>query len=73
MSRPGAVTFKGAPLTLAGEAVAIGQDGPDFTLHYFEDGMLPITLAEATFVKIIDISSTGPALWQFFRNLRVTS
>ena len=36
MSRPGAVTFKGNPLTLAGEEVAADQPAPDFTLHYFD-------------------------------------
>ena len=46
MSRPGAVTFKGAPVTLAGEAVATGQAAPDFTLHYFEGGMQALSLAD---------------------------
>ncbi|MBI3464013.1 MAG: thiol peroxidase [Planctomycetes bacterium] len=40
MSRSGAVTFKGNPLTLAGEAVKAGQQAPDFTLHAFVDGGL---------------------------------
>ena len=43
MSRPGAVTFKGTPLTLAGEEVQVGQQAPDFTLHFFQDGMNTIT------------------------------
>ena len=63
MSRPGAVTFKGAPLTLAGEAVAVGQDAPDFTLHYFAEGMLPITLAEVkgkpTLLSVVPSLDTG--------------
>lgn len=46
MSRPGAVTFKGAPLTLAGEAVQVGSPAPAFTLHYFEGGMQAITPAD---------------------------
>ena len=46
MSRSGAVTFKGAPLTLVGNAVSVGQAAPDFTLHYFEEGMQPITPAD---------------------------
>jgi thiol peroxidase len=47
MSRPGAVTFKGGPLTLAGEAVQVGQAAPDFTLHAFgDDGMSTITPAD---------------------------
>lgn len=40
MSRPGAVTFKGTPLTLAGQAVQSGQQAPDFTLHRFADGKM---------------------------------
>ena len=46
MSRSGAVTFKGNPLTLAGEAVQIGQAAPDFTLHYYQDGLNTITPAD---------------------------
>ena len=47
MSRSAAVTFKGNPLTLAGEAVATGQAAPDFTLHAFEDrGMNTVTPAD---------------------------
>lgn len=46
MARAGAVTFKGTPLTLAGEAVKVGQPAPDFTLHYFENGLKTITLAD---------------------------
>lgn len=40
MSRSGAVTFKGNPLTLAGEALQVGQPAPNFTLHAFEDGQM---------------------------------
>ena len=36
MSRSGAVTFKGNPMTLAGNAVSVGQNAPDFKLHNFE-------------------------------------
>lgn len=46
MSRPAAVTFKGNPLTLAGEAVQAGQDAPDFTIHYYQDGLQTITKAD---------------------------
>lgn len=46
MSRAGAVTFKGNPMDLAGEAVAVGQDAPDFKLNYFKDGMQELTLAD---------------------------
>jgi thioredoxin-dependent peroxiredoxin len=46
MSRTGVITFKGAPLTLAGNEVKAGQAAPDFTLHYFDNGMKTITLAD---------------------------
>ena len=46
MSRSGAVTFKGTPLTLAGNAVQAGQPAPDFTVHYFEGGLKTITKAD---------------------------
>ena len=46
MSRAGAITFKGNPLTLAGDAVSVGQAAPDFKLHYFKDGMQTITLSD---------------------------
>ena len=38
MSRAKAVTFKGNPLTLAGNEVKAGQRAPDFTLHAYENG-----------------------------------
>ena len=46
MSRSGVSTFKGAPLTLAGNEVKEGQAAPDFKLHYFEGGMKAISLAD---------------------------
>ena len=33
-------------MTLAGDAVQPGQPAPDFTVHYFEDGLHTITLAD---------------------------
>lgn len=38
MARHGAVTFKGNPLTLAGEEVKVGASAPDFDLLFFKDG-----------------------------------
>jgi thiol peroxidase len=46
MSRSGVITFKGAPLTLAGNEVKQGQSAPDFKVHYFEGGMKTIALAD---------------------------
>ncbi len=46
MSRTGVITFKGTPLTLAGNEVKSGQAAPDFKVHYFEGGMKSIGLEE---------------------------
>jgi thioredoxin-dependent peroxiredoxin len=46
MSRSGAVTFKGNPMTLVGDAVQVGQPAPDFRVHYFEGGLNAITPAD---------------------------
>ena len=49
MLRTGAVTFKGKPLTLAGNAVQVGSQAPDFKLHSYENGsMNTITPADLT-------------------------
>jgi len=40
MSRHGAVTFKGQPMTLVGQEVQVGQVAPDFQLHAFEGGQM---------------------------------
>jgi thiol peroxidase len=57
MSRPNAVTFKGTPLTLAGDALKVGQPAPDFTIHYFEGGLKTITPADlkgkATLLSVV--------------------
>lgn len=63
MSRAGAITFKGNPMTLAGEAVKVGQAAPDFTLHYFEGGMKPLSLADLkgkpTLISVVPSLDTG--------------
>jgi thioredoxin-dependent peroxiredoxin len=63
MSRSGAVTFKGSPMTLAGEAVKPGQQAPDFTLHYFEGGLKTIKLADLkgkpTILSVVPSLDTG--------------
>jgi thioredoxin-dependent peroxiredoxin len=45
MSRPNAVTFKGKPVTLAGNAVAVGQKAPDFKC--VNNGLAPVSLADS--------------------------
>jgi thiol peroxidase len=63
MSRAAAVTFKGTPMTLAGEAVKVGQAAPDFTIHFFEGGLKTITLADlkgkASILSVIPSLDTG--------------
>jgi thiol peroxidase len=63
MSRSGVITFKGNPMTLAGEAVQVGQAAPDFKLHYFEGGMKAITLADLkgkpTILSVVPSLDTG--------------
>ena len=61
MARPGAVTFKGNPLTLAGDPVKVGQPAPDFTLHAFEAGALK-TITPADLKGKPTILSVVPSL-----------
>lgn len=58
MSRSGAVTFKGKPMTLAGNAVSVGQQAPDFQLRSFgKEGLVTVTPADlkgkATFISVV--------------------
>jgi thiol peroxidase len=57
MSRSGAVTFKGKPMTLAGNAVTVGQQAPDCKLHAFEGGLVAVTPADwrgkTTFISVV--------------------
>ena len=63
MSRSGAITFKGTPMTLAGEEVKVGQSAPNFTLHYFEGGMKQLTPADLkgkpTLLSVVPSLDTG--------------
>lgn len=64
MSRAEAVTFKGNPLTLAGEAVQVGQPAPGFTLHAFgEAGLTTITpddlKGKPTLLNVVPSLDTG--------------
>ena len=63
MSRSGAITFKGNPMTLAGEEVKAGSAAPDFTLHFFKDGMQSISLADVkgkpTLLSVVPSLDTG--------------
>lgn len=44
--RPGAVTFKGAPLTLIGPELKVGDKAPDFTL--INNAMQPVKLSSSS-------------------------
>ena len=46
MTQTGVITFKGNPMTLAGEPLQVGSPAPDFTLHYAENGLQKLTLAD---------------------------
>jgi len=46
MSQSGTITFKGNPMTLAGSDLLIGQAAPDFKLHYADEGLKELTLAD---------------------------
>lgn len=63
MSRSGVITFKGNPMTLAGEAVSVGQSAPDFKLHFFQDGMQELTPADLkgkpTLLSVVPSLDTG--------------
>ena len=68
MNRPNAVTFKGTPMTLAGEEVKVGQAAPDFTLHFFEGGLKTLTLADLrgkpTLLSVVPSLDTGVCAMQ---------
>lgn len=44
MGRSGVITFKGNPMTLAGDDLAVGSPAPAFALHYAQDGIQTLTL-----------------------------
>ncbi|WP_182868067.1 thiol peroxidase [Stieleria mannarensis] len=46
MAQTGVITFKGNPMTLAGEALKVGAPAPDFQLHYADGGIQTLTLAD---------------------------
>ena len=46
MARSGAITFKGNPMTLVGEALQVGSTAPNFTLVYADNGLQKLTLAD---------------------------
>lgn len=63
MARAGAVTFKGNPMTLAGDEVKVGQSAPAFVLHYYENGLQTITpeslRGKPTLLSVVPSLDTG--------------
>ena len=63
MARAAAITFKGTPMTLLGDELKVGANAPDFTLHYFENGLKTITLADLkgkpSIVSVVPSLDTG--------------
>jgi thiol peroxidase len=63
MSRPAAVTFKGTPMTLAGNEVKAGQPAPDFTVRYFEGGLKTISkkdlAGKPSLISVVPSLDTG--------------
>jgi thiol peroxidase len=68
MSRSGVITFKGAPLTLAGNEIKQGQSAPDFKVHYFEGGMKTIELSDVkgkpTIISVVPSLDTAVCAMQ---------
>ncbi len=46
MGRSGFITFKGNPMTLEGEDLAVGSPAPAFTLHYADAGIQTLKLSD---------------------------
>jgi thiol peroxidase len=44
MGRSGVITFKGNPMTLQGDDVAVGSTAPQFNLTYADNGLQTLTL-----------------------------
>jgi thioredoxin-dependent peroxiredoxin len=63
MARSAAITFKGTPMTLLGNEIKVGQQAPDFKIHYFEGGLKTWTLADLkgkpTLVSVVPSLDTG--------------
>lgn len=63
MSRASAVTFKGNPMTLAGQEVKVGDKAPDFELTYVENGFKKMTLSDLkgkpSLISVVPSLDTG--------------
>ncbi|MCG8651911.1 MAG: thiol peroxidase [Pirellulales bacterium] len=63
MGRTGVITFKGNPMTLAGDDLAVGGPAPAFTLHYADAGIQTLTLddlkGKPTILSVVPSLDTG--------------
>jgi thioredoxin-dependent peroxiredoxin len=63
MSRSGAITFKGNAMTLLGNELKVGSMAPEFTVHFFKDGLKTLTLADLkgkpSLVSVVPSLDTG--------------
>jgi thioredoxin-dependent peroxiredoxin len=63
MTRSGAITFKGHPMTLLGEELKPGAAAPDFALHYFDGGLKTLTKEDLkgkpTILSVVPSLDTG--------------
>ncbi len=63
MTRAAAITFKGTPMTLVGEELQVGENAPEFKLHYFENGMQTLTLKDLmgkpSLISVVPSLDTG--------------
>ncbi|TWU42001.1 thiol peroxidase [Novipirellula artificiosorum] len=63
MGRSGVITFKGNPMTLEGDDLAVGSKAPPFTLHYAENGIQTLTLdqlkGKPSIVSVVPSLDTG--------------
>lgn len=57
MGRSGVITFKGNPMTLEGDDLAVGSPAPGFTLHYADGGLQELTrehlIGKPTIISIV--------------------
>jgi len=63
MSRSGVITFKGNPMTLLGDDLAVGAAAPTFTLHYAGEGIQVLTLddlkGKPSLISVVPSLDTG--------------
>lgn len=63
MSRSGAVTFKGTPMTLLGKELTVGNNAPEFSLHFFEGGLKTLQksdlMGKPTILSVVPSLDTG--------------